>query len=92
MNIAARQALASARVASCPDARTLARLSPGRRLSVLEDQAAAWRTLNLSVPAQLQAALEASSAPANPARERMAAGHRRVFPQGCASTACRYGC
>jgi hypothetical protein len=92
MNATGTAALAAARVASCPDAKTLARLTPGRRLSVLEDQAQAWRTLGLSVPVELTEALAQNRPAVDHARERMAAGHRRVFPNGCTSIACRYGC
>lgn len=92
MNATQLSALASARIASCPDARTLARLSHGRRLSVLQNQAAAWQTLGLSVPTSLAEAVRENQAPVSPARERMTAGHRRVFPDGCTSAACSYGC
>lgn len=92
LNTTQARAIASARIASCPDARTLERLSQGRRFSILQDQAAAWSTLGLSVPSALQDAVQANRPAADPARERMAAGHRRVFPQGCTSAACRYGC
>lgn len=92
MNATQLRAIAAARVASCPDARTLERLSQGRRLAVLEDQAAAWRTLGLSVPAELAEAVKANQPAVDPMRVRMAAAHRRVFPTGCTSSACRYGC
>lgn len=92
MNATQLRALAAARVASCPDSKTLARLSQGRRLSVLENQAAAWETLGLSVPEEIATAVVENRPVANPLRERMAAGHRRVFPNGCSALGCSYGC
>lgn len=92
MNASQIRTIASARIASCPSAETLARLSQARRFSVLQDQAAAWRTLGLSVPAELVDAVEANRPGENPMRVRMVAAHRRVFPTGCTSLACSYGC
>lgn len=92
MNATQARAIASARVASCPDGRSLERMSRGRRLSVLELQVEAWETLGLSAPSELLESVQANQPAVNSARERMAAGHRRVFPSGCNSGACSYGC
>lgn len=92
MNATQTRIIASARIASCPDARALARMSRGRRLSVLELQAEAWKTLGLSVPSELLESVRINQPAVDPVRERMAAGHRRVFPAGCSSAACSYGC